>query len=89
MTVEIVLLGSVEAKAGGERLTLGGPRQRRLLAYLALGRGVVRGTDGLVEAVWPDGDAPPDRVRRSRRTSRGYAAWSGPRSSWRVTVAIS
>ena len=46
---------------------LGGPTQRRVLAVLALHAGGVVSVDRLVDAVWPDGDAP-ERADHNVRT---------------------
>ena len=56
-TVEVRLLGSIEALRDGSPVALGGPKPRTLLAVLALDLGRVVSVDRLVEALWP-GDAP-------------------------------
>ncbi len=58
MSVEIRLLGTVEAYRDCLRVDLKGGRQRRMLAYLALTPGRARHMDGLVDALWADGDLP-------------------------------
>ncbi len=63
MTLEVGVLGPIEARREGEELTLGGPQQRRLLGVLVAAAGQVVPVDRLVEAVWPDD--PPDGARRS------------------------
>jgi DNA-binding SARP family transcriptional activator len=55
--VEFALLGPVEARAGGESLPLGGPKQRALLTLLLLDAGRVVSTDRLIDALWAG--APP------------------------------
>jgi DNA-binding SARP family transcriptional activator len=48
------ILGPLEVSANGERLELGGPKQRALLAMLLLNAGEVVSSDRLVEALWPE-----------------------------------
>ncbi|HZG96073.1 MAG TPA: BTAD domain-containing putative transcriptional regulator, partial [Mycobacteriales bacterium] len=55
--VRLWLLGEFRATAGDAAVDLGGPRQRAVLAMLALARGEVVSVDELIDAVW--GDAPP------------------------------
>jgi predicted ATPase/DNA-binding SARP family transcriptional activator len=87
-TVQILLLGPVELRIDGRDIALGGPRQRALLALLALRPGQILPADELVEEVWAG--EPPEgadttlrsyvsRLRRSlegalsiERTDRGY-----------------
>ena len=87
--IEVQLLGPVELHRGGSEVTVGGPRQRALLALLALRPGQVLPADELVEELWVG--EPPDgadttlrsyisRLRHSlgdgatiERTDRGYA----------------
>ena len=57
VTLSFRLLGPFEVAAGEDLLPLGGPKQRRLLAVLALAVGRPVPVDALVEAVWDD-DAP-------------------------------
>ena len=65
--MRIKVLGPVEVERDGELLAIGGPQQRRLLALLVVHRGHAVSTDRLVDALWPDGDAP-DGAARSMRT---------------------
>jgi DNA-binding SARP family transcriptional activator len=58
VTIEFRILGSVEARAGGSRLDLGGPRQRSVLAVLLLHTGQVVPVSALIDAVW--GGEPPE-----------------------------
>lgn len=51
------VLGPVEATRRGKAVSLGGPKQRRLLASLLLSAGRVARTDVLIDAMW--GDRPP------------------------------
>lgn len=52
------LLGPVEAWSGSNRLTVGGPKPRALLAALLLERGRVVSAERLIDLLWPD-DPPP------------------------------
>ena len=51
------MLGPLEVRAGGERLALGGRKQRALLAILLLHANETVSTDRLVALLW--GEAPP------------------------------
>ncbi|MEU8269766.1 AfsR/SARP family transcriptional regulator, partial [Sphaerisporangium sp. NPDC049002] len=55
--MEFRLLGPVEASHRGERLSLGGPKPRALMAALLLSSGRVVSGERLVDALW--GDRPP------------------------------
>ncbi|MEU8191928.1 AfsR/SARP family transcriptional regulator, partial [Micromonospora carbonacea] len=55
------LLGPVEAVARGERVPLGRPQQRAVLAYLLLNANVLVSADQVAEALW--GGALPARAR--------------------------
>ena len=55
--VEFLVLGPLEARAGRERIPLGGPRQRAVLADLVLHAGSVVSTDTLIDDLWAG--APP------------------------------
>lgn len=59
--LEYRLLGPVEARSDGHRLSLGGPKPRALLATLLLRPGRVVSTRALIDTVW--GDEPPDTAR--------------------------
>jgi DNA-binding SARP family transcriptional activator len=87
-TIQVRLLGPVELWLDGREVLLGGPRQRALLALLALRPGQVVPADELIEELWAG--EPTDgadttlrsyisRLRRSlggaatiQRTDRGY-----------------
>ena len=58
--MEFRLLGPVEVRHGGEVLALGGPRQRAVLAVLALRANEVVTVRTLVEAVWETAPASAD-----------------------------
>ncbi len=66
-TVEIGLLGPVGAWQGGRQVPLGGPRQRAVLAVLALEVGHVVPVATLVDAVW--GEDPPATVKQQVHTT--------------------
>ena len=59
--VEFAILGPLEARAGGEPIALGGPKQRALLAILLLEAGRVVSLDRLVDALW-SGEPPATAV---------------------------
>jgi DNA-binding SARP family transcriptional activator len=56
--VDYLLSGAVEARVDGTAVTLGGPKQRCVLAVLLSNHGSVVSIDRLIDAVWED-DAPP------------------------------
>ncbi|GAA4553283.1 BTAD domain-containing putative transcriptional regulator [Pseudonocardia xishanensis] len=58
MSIEYRLLGSLEAVREGVPVDLGGPKQRAVLAVLALDAGRVVPADAIVEAVWEAGRPP-------------------------------
>lgn len=60
------LLGPLEVLDESESLTLGGPRQRSVLALLLVEAGRVVDVDRLVSEIW--GEPPPDRARYSLYT---------------------
>src|SRR5829696_8149764 len=59
--LDIRLLGPITAERDGEAVSLGGPRQRAVLARLALVSGQVVTVDRLVDDVWA-GDPPATAV---------------------------
>jgi DNA-binding SARP family transcriptional activator/tRNA A-37 threonylcarbamoyl transferase component Bud32/WD40 repeat protein len=65
--MRIRVLGPVEVERDGALVNVGGPQQRRLLALLVVQRGHAVSTERLIDALWPDGDAP-DGAARSMRT---------------------
>ena len=86
--VQFGVLGAIEVRRDGESLSLGGPKQRALLAFLLLHANQPVSRDRLLEALW--GEHPPARgdatldtylsrlrkllgVDRLMRTSSGYA----------------
>ncbi len=66
MNLEYGVLGPIEVRADGQRLDVGGARQRRLLGALILAGGRPVGADRLIDVVWV-GD-PPARARNTLRT---------------------
>ncbi len=56
-TLELGILGPIEARADGAPVTLGGPRQRAVLAVLTLHPNQVVSVDRLVDDIW--GENPP------------------------------
>src|SRR5258706_1423861 len=63
---EVRLLGPVEVRRDGTLVQLGGPRQRGLLALLALQPGRTRSVDDLVEELWAG--EPSEAARASLRS---------------------
>jgi DNA-binding SARP family transcriptional activator len=59
--LDVRLLGPITAERDGEQVALGGPRQRAVLARLALVAGQVVTVDRLVDDVWA-GEPPPTAV---------------------------
>ena len=67
--LKIGILGPIEAWHGGRRLTLGGPRQLALLAFLVLHASRPVSSDALIEGVW-GGDADGAAKRLSMAIAR-------------------
>jgi DNA-binding SARP family transcriptional activator len=61
MTLDVGLLGPLEARLDGRLVDLGAPKQRAVLACLLLAGGRVVSTDRLVDVVWDD-DPPPSAL---------------------------
>jgi DNA-binding SARP family transcriptional activator/WD40 repeat protein len=61
--IEFRVLGPLEVEVDGHAASLGGPKQRALLAALLLDAGRVVSIERLVDAVW--GEAPPATARHS------------------------
>ena len=59
------ILGPLEVRDGSRTLTLGGAKQRALLAILLLHRNEVVSADRLIEELW--GESPPAGARRTLR----------------------
>ncbi len=64
--MEFRVLGPIEVIAAGERLDLGGPKQRTLLALLVANAGRPMSTEALIDGAY--GDGAPDGARRSVQT---------------------
>jgi DNA-binding SARP family transcriptional activator len=67
---ELAILGPIEAHAEGRLAALGGPRQRALLAVLALARGRPLAADTLAEWVWSSAPPPSSEVTLRSYVSR-------------------
>lgn len=67
--VRFLVLGPVEVSGGDGPLSLGGRKQRLVLAHLIVRANAVVPTDVLIDEVW--GDEPPDSVRS---TLQGYVS---------------
>lgn len=67
--IAVAVLGPIAAARAGTAVDLGAPRQRAVLAALALGRGRPVAVDTIVDQVW--GGAPPPGVGT---TLQGYVA---------------
>lgn len=61
--LEFVLLGRLEVRVDGRSLSLGGTKQRALLALLLMNRNEVVSRDLLIESLW--GDRPPPSAQAS------------------------
>jgi hypothetical protein len=57
-SVRFGVLGPIEVEVDGALIPIVGPQQRRLLGLLIAERGRVVSTDRMVDALWPDGEAP-------------------------------
>jgi DNA-binding SARP family transcriptional activator len=64
-TVEYLLSGAVEALVDGAPVSLGGPKQRGVLAVLLCNHGSVVSVDRLIDSVWEDA-APPKALSSVR-----------------------
>lgn len=67
MVVEFRILGPIEVQADGRALTLGGRRERAVLALLLLSVNRVVSSERLVEELWPD--SPPKEGLHSLRVA--------------------
>ena len=65
-TMWVEVLGEVKARAGEQEITLGPPRQRAVLAILAMRANQTVSRAELIDGVW--GDAPPASVEGSVHT---------------------
>jgi hypothetical protein len=70
------VLGPLEVETGaGDRLVVAAPKQRTLLACLALRANLTVSTDALMEAVWPD-RRPANATGRPPVASDFAHSWS-------------
>jgi predicted ATPase/DNA-binding SARP family transcriptional activator len=79
--VDIRLLGPIELRLDGRDVSIGGPRQRALLALLALRPGQVVGVDDLIEQLWAG-----EPTEGAETTLRSYV--SRLRQAFEARVAI-
>ena len=77
--MDIAILGPLEVRVDGRVIPLGGPKQRALLAMLALHANEPVSRDRLIDALW--GETPPPSVQQSLDTylSRLRRALGGDR----------
>lgn len=68
--VQITLLGRFEVSIDGRTVEIRSPKERALLARLALEPGMVVSTDALIEAMWHESERPEDPARALR-----YHVW--------------
>jgi DNA-binding SARP family transcriptional activator/DNA-binding beta-propeller fold protein YncE len=62
MTIQISVLGAIEATSDGRTIDLGSPQQRTLLALLAVRAGTVVAVEDIIDALWPD-DPPASAAK--------------------------
>ena len=74
MTLEVRLLGAIEAYRDGDRVELRGGQLRTLVAYLALVPGTSRSIDGIVDALWPEAERGGAMPADPRQTVHTYAS---------------
>jgi DNA-binding SARP family transcriptional activator len=92
--VQLRLLGPLELEGAEGAIGLGGPKERALVAYLALHADRSVGVESLIDALWPE--APPRTaartvqayVSRVRKAVAGLEGWSLDSSpgGWRLTI---
>jgi predicted ATPase/DNA-binding SARP family transcriptional activator len=63
---QITLLGRFQVSIEGRTVEIKSPKERALLARLALEPGMVVSSDSLIEAIWPAGERPDDPARALR-----------------------
>ncbi|MET0426486.1 MAG: BTAD domain-containing putative transcriptional regulator, partial [Actinoplanes sp.] len=59
LLVTVAVLGPLRAVVGGAPADLGGPRQRAVLARLAVAGGEVVSADRIIDDLWPDAEVAP------------------------------
>jgi len=83
------ILGPVQVWRGDQRLTVGGPRQLRLLAFLVLQGNRAVSNDAIIDAVWGPGRSDTSNrlqmaIARLRKSLEPLAGDTGP---WLQTVS--
>jgi DNA-binding SARP family transcriptional activator len=63
VALEFRILGSLQVRAGGREVSVGGPRQRAVLATLLLAPGRVVSVDALMDQVWKGRPPPTGRAQ--------------------------
>jgi DNA-binding SARP family transcriptional activator len=93
--MKFLILGPLEAYDGDRRLSLGGPRQRALLAMLLLHANEVVSSDKLVDVLWGEAGTEDGAkalsvaVSRLRRLTRaGTAARRGGASARHASAGL-
>lgn len=83
----IRVFGGMGLIDGGEPVSIGGPRQQKLLALLAIRNGAVADIDWLAEHLWADEDRPATPARALRTyVSRLRGAFPAVAQSWIETA---
>ncbi|MEM9746677.1 MAG: protein kinase, partial [Actinomycetota bacterium] len=86
--VFVRVIGGVSVEANGESVSIGGIRQRRLLALLVARAGTVVSVDWLAEHLWDDGDRPASPIASLRTyVSRLRGALPDEARDWITTEA--
>jgi DNA-binding SARP family transcriptional activator len=62
-TIELRVLGPIEARVGGASIELGPPKQRALLVHLLLHANKAVSTERLIDELWPED--PPETARHA------------------------
>ena len=78
--MELRLLGPFEVADGDRTLVIGGGRQRKLLAILALRANEFVGSERLIEELW--GERPPETAAQGAAGLRLAAAQDARRTRW-------
>ena len=76
--MELRVLGPIEIH-NGHKLAIGGPRQRRIVAALAMHEGEVLSIDRLVDITWADEDLPKQAERNVRTLRPSHPIGCGRR----------
>lgn len=93
--VRVGVLGPVAVFVGGQSVDVGGPRQRQLLAALAIDAGVPVAGDALIDRLWADGGLPSDPrgavrtyLARLRQALGAEDAVVTESSGWRLNTEV-